>query len=239
MNATSLVWLIGEATAVLIVALLFDRWLARRRALAVAALWNAVLFALLILPLAALLTPRVELPWLPALVPPHSIAPRPSAQISVASSTTRIQPSISKDKPAIPAPENPPHMPSRAAPRQAMTGNAAVPASAARPTVAQVVMAGYVVGTVLGGLGFCASWWAVRRLRTLSVTVVAEVWQTRLDHWLGELGVATPVELLTSNAVSVPLALGVRRPATVLPVRLSIATIAPRSTPSWFTNWRT
>ena len=59
-------WLVVKVTCLFLVALAFDALLRRRWVLITAALWNAMLVALVVLPAAALLGPRVELPLLAA-----------------------------------------------------------------------------------------------------------------------------------------------------------------------------
>src|SRR5580704_14094990 len=58
--------LVLKVTLLLAVALVVDQLLRRRWVLTVATLWNAVLLALLVLPLAAVLVPRLTLPLLPS-----------------------------------------------------------------------------------------------------------------------------------------------------------------------------
>src|SRR5688500_7373559 len=87
---TSLLLLVIKATVILIAALGVDSLLRKRNVLLCTAMWNAVLLALLVLPIAALALPAVQAPllrWTPmAVTAPEESGPSRAVKISRAGS---------------------------------------------------------------------------------------------------------------------------------------------------------
>jgi beta-lactamase regulating signal transducer with metallopeptidase domain len=203
-----------KITLLLALALLIDGFLRRRSVLATATLWNAVLVALVVLPLASVLVPGLSLPLLPADSRPVSGEAEAAAD--------------------GPHPSQP-----------AVAGHRVPFASGASATESTMGVTRVAIGQVLDwifagiyGLGVAtmlarllAGWHCAASLRRKAVPVTNSQWLRRLDSWLAILGSANHqlaartrhVTLLQSDEIDVPVALGVLRPAIVIPSPLSEA----------------
>jgi Zn-dependent protease with chaperone function len=195
--------LVIKITLLLALALLIDEPLRRRWVLAAGSFWNAVLLALVVLPLAAGLTPRLTLPLLPAA----------SRMDRGATMADRSQ-TIATD-PRAATTELPPFVPMATA----------VPKGVSLWSAAVLV---YGCGVSLGLAQLLAGWHGARALRRAAMPVTDRRWLERLDFWTGRLGNTgnrstewpRQMQLLASDQIDVPIALGVVRPAILIPLHL-------------------
>jgi beta-lactamase regulating signal transducer with metallopeptidase domain len=219
MNVVAM-WLLG-ASVLMAAALVADAILARRRSLAMSALWNAVLVAALAIGPAAWLLPRWELPLLPAEQPPSALA----------GATTAIPIDGAGRVAAGPPPQAPRtvQLPSGnyvAVPPLEAFAPLAVPARPARwpywdLDLAAVAVVLYVFGVAILLLRLLANLIAVDRLRRSAQSVTGGVWLARFEHWRRSVAPWRAVALLVSDEISVPIVLGWRRPAIAIPTSLA------------------
>jgi WD40 repeat protein/beta-lactamase regulating signal transducer with metallopeptidase domain len=212
-------WALGLRATLLLSLAVAAAWLLGRRARLGSAALNACLAALLLLPAAALLMPRLGVPVLPETRPGPSrtdpIAELPPREVAEAAP---VEPAPSEEpRPAALAVSvaDCPRLEERPAPVAAAPAEPVpVPATPGAPYVLSAV---YLAGVVFGLGRLAAGLLAVRRLRA-SVTPLHEaVWLARLEHWRRVLGVRRAVALGRSRLVRVPLTLGWRRPVILLP----------------------
>ena len=226
MNASSSAWLLVKVTLLLVAALSFDAVLRRRWVLTTAALWNAVLLALLILPVATVAQFRFELPLLP---PQAKLVPTTVATADTTGLSTEHAGLHSNDQPAN-------HSPSArtlsddAADKSFESSDHAISSSPILSMRLFWTAIGwiYVAGVVAVLLRLAASWRAVNGLLRRAEPVTDTEWIKRLHHWQSALvapafapAIAAKsrcaVRLLESDDIDVPVALGVRRRAIVIP----------------------
>jgi beta-lactamase regulating signal transducer with metallopeptidase domain len=222
--------LLIKVTLLLALALLVDQLLRRRRVLTVATFWNAVLLALFALPLATILVPQLTLPLLPSITPPILPADSEKTDPKLAAAVALSQS------------------------QSAAVGHRAVEADAVQPSESANVMTQFLGGEtfvlglmlalvviyVLGAMTLVArlvaGWLAANSLRREAILVADSQWRDRLHFWSGHLEVAGQqsaggtrrVTLLESDQIDVPVALGVRRPAIVVPSHL-VAQASPQT----------
>jgi beta-lactamase regulating signal transducer with metallopeptidase domain len=200
--------LLIKVTLLLAVALILDGLLRRRWVLAAASFWNAVLIALLVLPLATGLAPRLTLPLMPS----------DSSDTNRTADSVVISQRIAADSHSHDL-------------GMAQSGEPAIATApiADRNTLLQVLMGVYGFGVVVCLARLVAGWNAARLLCREAAPVTNSQWLGRLDSWMSRLGQrdsrsATwprPVRLLESDDIDVPLALGVLRPAILIPSPLA------------------
>jgi len=77
--------------------------------------------------------------------------------------------------------------------------------------------AAYGVVVVILVIRFVRAWRGLTQLKRSSSPIVDPVWQTTLNHWSTVLHVGRPVELRTSDTVSVPMTFGWRAPVILVP----------------------
>ena len=80
----------------------------------------------------------------------------------------------------------------------------------------------WIVGAWLAGVLFCSvrlagGWWQVQRLLTRGVSVAPSRWEGAKDAIARRLSLATPVRLLISTRVQVPMVVGWLKPALLMP----------------------
>ncbi|WP_165226225.1 carboxypeptidase regulatory-like domain-containing protein [Aquisphaera insulae] len=184
----------------------------RRRPTIAAAVANAGLVALLVLPFTVVLLPPLAVACLPAVhesasasqsvIPPPVIAVPPPQQLrfleGIAPQDIRMD---------IPA----------AAPIATSDRVGPAPDRSHAVDLAIVMASAYllVVAAFLTRLGLGLT--AVRRLRRQAVAADEPNWLRALEAWRRRLGIRTRVGLSWSSGVSVPVAVGWRRPMVILP----------------------
>jgi beta-lactamase regulating signal transducer with metallopeptidase domain len=204
--------LLLKATLVLTVALMLDVLLRRRFVLTCAMMWNATLVLLAALPLASELLPTWRMPvaekntvvqWLDS--EPVELAP---SAAPITSDPTPI--------PQVPAADL--VSPSK---QSAVAGDS--PSDRWWPSGWVTVQTIYVAGCMIALLRFVAAIRATVRLRRSSLSATDTVWIRALQACCQRCGVKRPIELRTSEQIHVPVLLGWRRPAIVLPADLATA----------------
>lgn len=190
--------------------------LTRKQLLTRSALWNACVLGLLILPISSVALPRLRIPVLPA-TPVASLAPEPTVapidETMVATESRILEPAIPEPSPSV-ATESAPPPPLLKPPNKI--------------NWVLVAILAYAGGTALLALRLVLALLDVRRLRRSAQAVYDPLWRDTLKSWLGRLGIPTPVQLLHSPRVSVPVAFGWLRPAVVIPADMVEAPISAR-----------
>jgi beta-lactamase regulating signal transducer with metallopeptidase domain/peroxiredoxin/protocatechuate 3,4-dioxygenase beta subunit len=220
-----------KAAVLLLAAGLAHLGLGRRRVLARSAVWNACLLGLLALPIAGAALPRLRL-----LVP---AAPAPTPRAASTSATPVRSPApvaprainFDRAEPAPPADVAPvawtPAVPRT---RASTDPPPRVPAwvTTALPGWPRLLVAGYAAGAVLLLVRLAIALAGIEALRRGGLPVADRAWREGMGRARQRLGVARPIELLTSPRVTVPVALGALRPAIVLP-RSIVAMASPQA----------
>jgi beta-lactamase regulating signal transducer with metallopeptidase domain len=201
--------LVLKVTLLLAVGLSIDQLLRRRWVLTVAALWNAVLLALLVLPLAAVLVPRLTLPLLPS----NSHDANSSVNAADADPRTAATTGLRFREAGDAQPQE-----SAVAATQIVQG-----------VTFRLALAGiYFLGAATLLARLLAGWHAARSLRRDATPVRNSQWLERLEIWRTRLGRADKqaaawtrrVTLLQSHQIDVPVVLGVTKPAILIPSSL-------------------
>lgn len=238
--------LAAKATVLLVVALLLQELLGRRRAVLGSAAAHAALIGLMLLPFSSLALPSLAIPCLPARPEVGTSDPEHAAILAFAASgigqcagdTTPLDrpldnlPADSKRQVALVPPTDAAPSALRRAARSALL-TPATPIglqASARPLIrnsdwATIAVAIYALGASLLLAKVAASVSAVARLRRSCREVHDAEWTEALERWRRRLGIGRAVVLARSTQVSVPVALGWLRPTIVLPDPLS----SPRS----------
>jgi len=192
--------LAGKVTLVLIVALGLDLALRRRAVLACAAMWNAALVSMALVPAAVLFLPALPLAVfrgnvqaVPAQVA-TDFAPEQIPKLAHEPSVTDISDHSLAD----------------------MSAPTGIQEAWLIPSAAWSLAAVYVAGITIGLLWLTVSLIAVLRLRVDSSPLACPVWRARLAHWTNRFQ-CRPVELRHSDRIQVPLMLGWLRPAIIVP----------------------
>lgn len=196
-------------------ALLLDRALGRR-VLARSTILHACLVGLALLPVAALALPGVR--WNIGYEPEAAGLSPFVPQNDVLSQNERRQPEV-RHTPLTSAEPSPSLLAARhdRRPRKAA-------ASAGRSlSWPAVVLLAYAVVAVGFLLRLALSLAAVSRLKRSAAPLTPRAWRERLAHGQQRLGVAAPVRLVSTNQVAVPLVVGWRRPAIIVPERMAAA----------------
>lgn len=188
-------------------------WLLRRRSAAARHLtWQLALAALLALPAVSPLAPRWRVPLLPAA----PAEPRPLAPVSDTTTatvaTTTVPPTAAPTAIPTSIPDNRPE----ASP--ARTPTQPPPVTATRPIpVAFWVLAGWLTGAVLVLGKLAAGLVAVAGLRRKAAPVDDEGWTTLRADLSRAIGLRRATPLLRSPKSTTPMAVGLLRPAILLP----------------------
>jgi beta-lactamase regulating signal transducer with metallopeptidase domain len=90
-------------------------------------------------------------------------------------------------------------------------------AAAAQPWLVPGLVVVYLTGAAMLALRLLASLLAVSRLRRRSQAVTADDWLEQLAAWRKRCGLRRAVELRHGGEVTVPIVIGVRRPAIIVP----------------------
>lgn len=202
-------------------ALLLDRALGRR-VLARSTMLYACLLGLALLPAASLAFPTVRLNIgsereVGAL---SRFAPRND----VLSQSERRQTGARQPEQTAPEPRHTKVEPLNPmlAPHAGRTSKAAAPARRPFSWKALVLMV-YAVVAVGALLRLALSLAAVARLKRSAAPLLQRAWNERLAHWQTRLDVARPVVLHSTDRVDVPVMVGWRQPAILVPERLVAA----------------
>jgi beta-lactamase regulating signal transducer with metallopeptidase domain len=219
-------FLLVKVTLILSLALLLDAGLRRRAVLACAAMWNAVLVGLVLLPATTLLPP-LQLPMLRAgaapdlqtstssvLEPPPVEAPRLSAARAIpspepAAGARIVTQLVAPESPLEPSPAEP-------RPRSGFTSN--------WPIAIGIL---YATGVGLSLLRLVMGLAAIRTMIAKSSPIASDKWQAAFLRWKNRLGCGR-VQLRQSAQVEVPIMAGLLRPAILLPERM-VAQLSPES----------
>ena len=198
---------IVKGTLLFLLAMAAHAILGRRHALIRSALWNAVLLTAILQPAVTLGLPRFRIACLPAPEVPAMVSgthiPRgfdgPAGRGLADVSIIPEMPVVTPADPLRPSAQQPGE-------------------SQADLTPALSVLMGISgVGAMIFFLRLIASLDAVARLKRAAVTVEDPSWTGPLARWRDRLQIARPVKVVRSNRVRVPMVLGWRRPAIVLP----------------------
>ena len=229
-GATAWVWasLLLKITLALAAALLLDRALRRRAALAGATMWNACLLTVALLPAAYLLLPAgrfaaesparaaaVELVSLPESPPATCPAPEGPAVETGNSLPAMSVESSPRVAAAAPVDVDGPLMAAPDAVGAPLAENTTLPFST--QTLAATFACVYGAGVAVALFRLFVALWAVRRLRRTTLPLNDADWQRRFAGWLRCFGLTGRVTLRQSATASVPLVLGRRRPMVVVP----------------------
>ena len=208
MSALFTFTLLVKVTLLLLGALGLDQLLRRKSALACAAMWNAVLLALAVIPLLCLTMPAVEIPI--AL----DLGDEPAA--------ARWQ-QLGADTDTLSAANL--QLPSAIAEERGATPGGPVTSEPSRtsfavPSIWHLLGGIYLVGTSIFALRLVLSLLAVRRLKRQATNLQDAAWQRALQDCLSQIGSPANVRLMQSSEISVPIACGWLEPTIVIPADL-------------------
>lgn len=209
-----------KSLALCAAALVLDRLLGRR-VLARSTALNACLLGLVLLPAAALVFPQLRLNLASQPAVAESAPPVPQSDFAAS-------PLAPQDDSALsPAPLSP-FAGRKDAVSPSETRQNAEPRSAAAPAARPfdwraVALLSYAAAALAASIRLSRSLVAVARLRRSGTRLTQPDWLGRLAHWQARLGVARDVELRANDRIDVPLVVGWRRPAILVPERLTAA----------------
>jgi len=245
------VWAVGvnvaaKATLLFVVALLLDRVLRARYVLARCSVWNACLIALALLPLTAMLLPRLRIECLPSETAVADAGP-PTTASEAAASTEGTHPLIEPEhweiaesaEAAIPLTSANPSVHTQATQALVKTTTGQKSASAipaAETFVAEALpqsipwqtwlFSTYLVGMAVIAVRLAFSFRAVRSLRRSSVAVTDPAWTDALHRWRCKLGIRHNVRLARCSQIDTPVVVGWLRPVILVPVPIVAKTTA-------------
>lgn len=214
--------LLIKATLILAAALAFDIVLRRRRVLACAAMWNAALMGLAVLPAVVFIVPPLEISplsgWMSstAAPPARNAAGRQSHGLGATGfRDVANSPRANADQPGT-----------SPAPRILSTTDGPAPPSAFAKfffgaTLRRAAGVVYLAGLLACALKLIWAMAAVVRVRMQSHCVVDNDWNLRLSAWKERLSIRRAVELRMSQSVSTPVVAGWFRPHILLPDKLA------------------
>ncbi len=201
----SLIALLVVVSLLLTVSLIADDCLSRRRPLLMSALWNGSLIALLLALPTAMFMPRWEIPLLPPVESHGEMAATNEPVVTddlVEAQPIYVPPTF--DVQPLPA-------------------TIAVP-TVSRPSpidwtriIRRGLTVAYVLGAAVSLVRLAANLVAVTKLRDAARHLEQATWRSRLEVWRAKTGICARPDLLFSEQVSVPITLGWRRPAIVIP----------------------
>jgi beta-lactamase regulating signal transducer with metallopeptidase domain len=185
--------------------------LGRRRVLIRSGLWNAVLLAAIIQPVAALSLPRFRVGWLSVSEPSRNAEQTLVSQGISASSNARLHDNtglavttetsyFETAEPVAPDSRRPGKGPGVLAP------------------ILSMLMGIYSCGVLILVIRLGASLRGVSRLKRNALLVDDPSWTEALSRWRNRLGLFRPATLVRSDQAQVPLLLGWFRPMIVLPL---------------------
>ncbi len=225
-------WEVAWKAGILVVAAGIAHLLAgRRRVLVRSAIWHVCLVGLLLLPIVVASGPRMAVAVLDS-VPASAVVDVPIADDQL------VDPVADADPPAAPsereaiavleAPEAalpqhiadaPSNVPAAGSPGMpvAIGRNSQGIAAISAVVVYLLVVAGFLIRLAL-------SLAAVAALRRSGAAVVNSAWLGGLEHWRATIGIRPPVALRETAEVTVPVVIGGRKPAILLPMALAQST---------------
>lgn len=192
MDATLLL----KATLLLLLALCAGRLLRSAPAVTRHRCWSVAFAALLLLPVLTLTLPALVLP-MPAKWQQTSVSPPAAHAPAVAPRITTDV--VIADTPAAPSPRTVP------APERV------------RITLRDALLAAWMIGTAFAIAALLVALWRVRRLSGSAAEWDDPKWRAAVDGVASRLGFRRPIRLLVSDAVTTPMAGGIRRPTVFLP----------------------
>jgi beta-lactamase regulating signal transducer with metallopeptidase domain len=232
--------LLLKATVVLAAALVLDFLLHRRLLLTCSATWNGTLVLLALLPIACLILPAKRVASTPSVAAKGTTVTEPSpamTQSPVTIAPTSPSPSLQDATIGLPFDDvieepaatqistKPPAQvataPSAPAPSPVLHWATLLTwSAAAQPWFVPGLVAVYLTGVAAFVLRLLASLMAVTRLQRRTQAVTADDWQQRLAVWRTRCGLRRAVELRHGGDVMVPIVIGFRRPAIIVPTDL-------------------
>ncbi len=188
--------------------------------------WTLAMAGLLLLPALSVVVPKWQLPLLPPTLGIRS-TPSPLRTTPETPWTKNRVPGPSSAAPATSTPRSPefePETASRMLPPEVETAPASAPPSApsASPTPPRLPAAFWALAVWLGVAGaillpLLAGLAAVARLVRAARPFADKAWSDRLRDLSAALGVERPVRLLCAGPGAMPMAVGLFRPAILLP----------------------
>jgi hypothetical protein len=178
---------LGKTTLILLTALVLDGMLHRKWLLPTAAMWNAVLLAIVVLLPATLLVPRWVLPLLPSETSKTNL-PVSAAQLTTAELSTTPNSIPERARQSIelsPAKNFPGLIATNQPSAQVSTTNAWNVALASLGWI-------YALGVAIALMRLAANLRAVHRLRCGAIRVTNGNWLARMEHWQIRLGLTSP-----------------------------------------------
>jgi hypothetical protein len=225
--------LLAKITLILLAGLTLDVLLHAKWLLPMAAMWNAVVLAILVLPAAMLWAPQWVLPLLPRQSPERNWPTVASLPISAPTTPTPDLLVRRDDEPMVRTKVDGRTSTRSVDPRHLGFSGAAEVSSTTAGNVALVILGWvYALGAAIAMVRLVANLRAVHVLRCHAQSVTDGSWLARMEHWQVRLGLAQPandktvasirppVRLLHSNGIEVPVALGAFQRAVVIPSRL-------------------
>lgn len=214
--------LVIKATLILAAALGFDVVLRRQYVLACAAMWNAALMGLALLPAAVFIAPPLEISLLPTESP--STVKNRARNAAGARSPGPNETDSRGD--AISARTDSAHLgESLARHGVAAKGRPDQPSALVRwfrsATLLRVAIVVYLAGCVACVLQLIRAMAAVVQARTQSQPVVDDDWNSRLAAWKHRLSIRRAIELRMLQSAPTPFVAGLFRPHILLPGELA------------------
>ena len=200
--------LLAKITLLLLGAIGLDQLLRRKSALACAAMWNAVLLALVAIPLLCLMLPPVEIPIAFASEAIEALPQEPpSGPDGATLSVTNLRiPTVTAEENVAAFGEHVVSTP----PRMSFT----------LPSLWQPLGGIYLAGVGVFALRLVLSLLAVRRLTRQATDLQDAAWQRALQDCLAQIGSPAKIRLKWSTEIGVPLACGWLEPTIVIPADL-------------------
>jgi beta-lactamase regulating signal transducer with metallopeptidase domain len=229
-----IVSLLGKLTCLLAAGLLLDGLLRDKLVLIAAAMWNALLVALVALPIAILVVPEWRLPVLAAdakyrdtvlkadpVGADEQQASREPSQASPRDATVQTPREPGAAARAFPA----------AAPADSMPANAVLDQTGPHrdwSTAATGLIVIYFFGLGFAVIRLLAACRAIHFLRRDAAPLADPRWLQRFEHWLARLRLTSSrtrgsasIQLLKTHQMEVPAALGLRHRAVLIPARIT------------------
>ncbi len=224
--------LAAKATALLVIVLVIQDMLGRRRALLGAAVGNAGLIGLLLLPFSSMILPSLTITCLPTLTNVQTsaslTAPVTSSSIEIPHDLAEAAMRITQAPDRSPVIAESEVMLDRTADTRlpiplSPVMDEAFPVVSSHQSVDWVVIAiaGYALVALALIVRLGASLLAIARLQRSCETVDNTQWIEALKRWRRRLGIGRDVILARSDRVGVPVVLGWLRPTIVLPDSLT------------------
>lgn len=200
---------LGAATVLALAGWGFTAFARRAPAVLRLVLWRGVLAAFWLAPLAVFSANALHLPTL-AVTAPVPVA-APAQTVTDLSSPPPVQAVM----PVPPEAERPSQPMESLIPHPA--SQSLIPHPRPRVPLPVLLLALWLAGAALSGLALLRDLWSVRQLRQTARPVAEATLLERVVHWSAQLGLRRPVRLAESEAVGVPVLVGLWRPVLLLP----------------------